>query len=107
MKVEIRKTLSGTEYWDNEEKRTVFVPKGEKPKFEVTKKPKSMLDDGHNPGVGIVDETADEYEVDLDDMTAEQLIEFAEENGIEIPGNMKKEETIRKYIAEKLTADTE
>lgn len=27
---EIRKTISGTEYWDSKEKRSLFVPVGEK-----------------------------------------------------------------------------
>lgn len=96
MKVEIRKTLTGTEYWDTEARKTLFVCKGQKPDFEVTKNPKSMIG-AEKPAV---DEN--EYEVDLDDMTAEQLIEFAEKNGIEVPGNMKKEETIRKYVAAEL-----
>jgi hypothetical protein len=43
MKVEIRKTAQGTEYWDTKEKRTLFVPAGKKPHFEVTKNPETML----------------------------------------------------------------
>ena len=31
----IRSTATGNEYWDNVDKKTVLVPKGEEPKFEV------------------------------------------------------------------------
>ncbi|WP_158413483.1 hypothetical protein [Gracilibacillus boraciitolerans] len=37
-------------------------------------------------------------------LNKEQLLAFAEENNIEIPGNMSKEDTIRKHIQEELTA---
>lgn len=43
MKVPIRKTIAGTEYWDTENKRSLFVPKGSEPDFEVTENPKSMI----------------------------------------------------------------
>lgn len=43
MKVPIRKTIAGTEYWDTEKKRSLFVPKGSEPDFEVTENPKSMI----------------------------------------------------------------
>lgn len=43
MRVQIRKTLSGIEYWDTDEKRTVFVPHGMQPDFEVTIEPKSLI----------------------------------------------------------------
>lgn len=43
MKVPIRKTIAGTEYWDTEKKRSLFVPKGIEPDFEVTENPKSMI----------------------------------------------------------------
>lgn len=43
MFVQIRNSVAGTEYWDTEKKRSVFVPKGSKPDFEVTENPKSMV----------------------------------------------------------------
>lgn len=43
MKVPIRKTIAGTEYWDTEKKQSLFVPKGSEPDFEVTENPKSMI----------------------------------------------------------------
>ncbi|MBJ1785539.1 hypothetical protein JFI42_14645, partial [Enterococcus faecalis] len=43
MRVLIRSSAFGSEYWDTEEKRNVFVPKGQDPDFEVTENPESML----------------------------------------------------------------
>lgn len=43
MNVLIRKTIAGSEYWNTEEKRTMFVPRGQKPDFEVTEDPQSMI----------------------------------------------------------------
>lgn len=102
MKVPIRKTVSGTEYWDTKAKKTLFVPKGDKPKFEVTENPESMI-----AGVDLAsgkDKTVIS-EINLLGLDAEQMITIAKEHGIEVPGNMKKVETIQKYIAEKLSAD--
>lgn len=84
----IRKTITGSEYWDSEGKRTVFVPKGED---IIVKEPQ--------------DETP--VAIDLTDMNAEQLLEYAKQNDVSVPGTMKKEETIRKYIEESMVADTE
>lgn len=76
----IRKTLTGTEYWNPKEKRTVFYPRGKEPKQENKKEEQLPV-------------------VDLDSMNFDELLAFAKENNIDIPGNMKKEETIRKHIA--------
>lgn len=43
MKVLVRKSAAGAEYWDTEEKRSIFLPKGMVPDFEVTANPKSMI----------------------------------------------------------------
>jgi hypothetical protein len=98
MNVKTRQSAQGTEYWDTKEKKVRFVPAGQEPGFEVTKDPKSMVkDDGA------------EYQptIDLIKMNAEQLLAYAKEHDIEVPGNMKKEETIRNHIAEQLNADDE
>jgi hypothetical protein len=96
MNVEVRKSAHGTEYWDTKEKRVRFLPAGKKPGFEVTKEPKSMLKDDSSEFkvVKAVDM--------LDKMNDEKLLAYAKENNIEVPGNMRKEETIRNHIAEKL-----
>lgn len=77
----IRRILTGTEYWDSVNKKTVFVPKN-----------------NHTQSI------EDSDIVSINKMDNEQLKAFATKKGIDIPGNMKKEETIRKYIAEQLTA---
>jgi len=100
MKVLVRRTLTGSEYWCTKEKRILFVPKGETPKFKVTDNPKSM--------VVSVEEQTDETEVqadetiNLEEMNATELLAFAKNEGINVPGNMKKEETIRNHIAEQM-----
>ncbi|MCV9884711.1 hypothetical protein [Metabacillus halosaccharovorans] len=75
---EIRKTAAGTEYWDTEAKKVIIG------------------------GVDLAKEPDTDNDINLDEMNAEQLLAFAEENNIDVPGNMSKEETIRKHIAEEL-----
>jgi hypothetical protein len=100
MKVQTRVTAQGTEYWDAKEKKVLFVPTGEEPDFEVTKDPKSMV-----MGVDLAKGTDHTVvdDINLDEMNAEQLLKFAKDNNIKVPGNMKNEDTIRNHIAESLT----
>lgn len=100
MKVPIRTTANGTEYWDSEAKKVLFVPAGMRPSFEVTEKPESMLYVETKPLINTP-------VFNLEGMTATQLREYAEENNIEVPGNLKKVDAIREYIEEQLAADTE
>lgn len=58
MKVPIRKTIAGTEYWDTENKRSLFVPKGSEPDFEVTENPKSMITPEGDKVVAVLDHSA-------------------------------------------------
>lgn len=90
MITEIRKTISGTEYWDNEKKKSLFVPTSEEPGFEVTVNPESMIikhADNKVVGVEVMDT---DTEISLDDMNAEELLSFAKENDIEVPGKLKR-----------------
>lgn len=87
MNIKTRTTAQGTEYWDTEKKLVRFVPAGEKPDFEVQEETEDKEPDN---------------DINLDDMDKEQLLAFAEENEIDIPGNISKEETIRNHIAETL-----
>ncbi|MBM7577679.1 hypothetical protein [Jeotgalibacillus terrae] len=117
MLVETRKTAAGTEYWDTKAQKTVFVKRGVKPSFEVTKNPKSMLTpEDPQLSVGGIDlatgkdttiingQPVDEKtDIDLDVMDAKQLLAFAKQNDIDVPGNMKKAETIRNHIEESLS----
>lgn len=43
MRVLIRTTATGSEFWDAKEKRTIFVPAGKKPDFVATVNPDSMI----------------------------------------------------------------
>ncbi|SPT98783.1 Phage protein [Lysinibacillus capsici] len=99
MKVPIRTTANGTEYWDSEAKKVLFVPAGMRPSFEVTESPKTMLHKGETV------KPLEEPVFSLEGMTATQLREYAEENNIEVPGNLKKPDTIREYIEEQLAVD--
>lgn len=97
MIVEIRRTITGTEYWNTKAKKTLFVPKGKKPNFEVTENPNSMI--------GKYEDYSNTLVVpDPNELTTDELITYAENSGIKIPGNLRKEETIRKYILEELAA---
>lgn len=101
MKVPIRTTANGTEYWDSEAKKVLFVPTGMRPAFEVTESPTTMLHKGETVKPLV------EPVFNLEGMTATELREYAEENNIEVPGNLKKPDTIREYIEEQLAADEE
>ena len=101
MKVPIRTTANGTEYWCTVDKKTLFVATGEQPSFEVTDEPTTMLPKSETV------KPLEEPVFNLDGMNVTQLREFAEENNIEVPGNLKKPDTIREYIEEQLAADTE
>lgn len=90
---ETRKTISGTEYWDNKEKRSLFVPTGEEPGFEVTKNPKSMIAKFAD------DKVIDVKVVNLDDMTVKELRDHAASINVEIPADVKKKEDIIKLLS--------
>lgn len=109
MNIKIRSALAGTEYWDNVEKRTRFVPTGYNPDFEVTKNPTTMIasvDLASGKDMKVVNNRVVDIDTDinLDKMNAEQLREFAKQNNIDLPFNVKKEETIRKNIEDALAA---
>ncbi|MED0902489.1 hypothetical protein [Bacillus nitratireducens] len=95
MITETRKTISGAEYWDAKEKRSLFVPTGEEPGFEVTENPESMI-----TGVGLSSELdTTVVTVPFDAMTVKQLREYADELGVEIPADVKKKEDIIELLS--------
>ncbi|MGE6344096.1 Rho termination factor N-terminal domain-containing protein [Bacillus mycoides] len=97
MITEIRKTISGTEYWDSKEKRSLFVPTDEVPEFEVTVNPESMIlgmDLSSEPDKTVVVEVPV-----LSNKTVKELREYADELGIEIPADMKKKEDIIELLS--------
>ncbi|MGH2216907.1 Rho termination factor N-terminal domain-containing protein [Enterococcus faecalis] len=77
MCVLIRSSASGTEYWDTEEKRNVFVPKGQEPDFEVTENPKSMLSKEADLYVGGLPITDGNVTIDTDGIKGERLLTTA------------------------------
>ncbi|HDR8038751.1 TPA: hypothetical protein QCZ17_000928 [Bacillus cereus] len=93
MITEIRKTISGTEYWDSKGKKSLFVPTGEEPGFEVTKNPKSMIAKFAD------DKVIDVKVVELDDMTVKELREHAASINVEIPADVKKKEDIIELLS--------
>lgn len=97
MHVFMRKTAQGKEYWDTEEKKTIFVPSGVKPSFEVTENPKSMI-----MGVDLANEKDLTVVHSLESMNIPQLKKYAADNNIEIPAEAKKKEDILKAINEVL-----
>lgn len=86
-KVFIRSSISGDEYWCAEEKRILFVPQGQKPRFDSETNEQQ-------------EETNDETAVDLDEMNVDELLAYAKHADINVPGTMRKEETIRNFIIE-------
>ena len=77
MRVLIRSSASGTEYWDTEEKRNVFVPKGQEPDFEVTENPESMLTKEADLYVGGLPITVGNVTIDTDGIKGERLLTTA------------------------------
>lgn len=77
MRVLIRSSASGTEYWDTEEKRNVFVPKGQEPDFEVTENPESMLIKEADLHIGGLPITVGNVMVDTDGIKGERLLTTA------------------------------
>ncbi|EEL84835.1 TPA: Rho termination factor N-terminal domain-containing protein [Bacillus nitratireducens] len=97
MITEIRKTISGTEYWDNEKKKSLFVPTGEEPGFKVTVNPESMImgvDLANGKDMTVVSEVPV-----LSNMTVKELREYADELGIDIPSDIKKKEDIIELLS--------
>lgn len=121
----IRSSITGTEYWDSEKKKTVVVPKGQEPDFEVMEE-KGILSDGktfvavNGELIANRDEildsdgnTANDFDRDevtnaqsveetdeLDNMTAKELRAYAKKHGIDIPGAIRAKGDILNLIRE-------
>ncbi|MGE8080498.1 hypothetical protein [Peribacillus loiseleuriae] len=106
MLVETRKTAAGTEYWDNEAKKVLFVPAGKEPDFKVTENPKSMIA-GVDLASGSDKTVVDGQLIDNEDdvmnfskMTIAELKEFAVEHKIEIPADITKKDDIIEFLVD-------
>ncbi|EME3566923.1 hypothetical protein QUO84_001706 [Enterococcus faecium] len=128
--IKIRTSITGTEYWDSEKKKTVVVPKGQEPNFDTSEQSdktvvaKAIVGDGvlfkgdeviHLSGEeldsdGNTTADFDEGEVtndqtveeadELDDMTAKELRAYAKKHGIDIPGAIRAKGDILNIIRE-------
>lgn len=121
----IRSSITGTEYWDSEKKKTVVVPKGQEPDFEVTEEKGILIDDGSfmtikgepitnsNEVLDSDGNTTNDFDGDeatndqfaeetdeLDNMTAKELRAYAKKHGIDIPGAIRAKGDILKFIRE-------
>ncbi|ELB05739.1 TPA: hypothetical protein ACWWTM_000944 [Enterococcus faecium] len=121
----IRSSITGTEYWDSEKKKTVVVPKGQEPDFEVTEEKGILIDDGSfmtikgEPitnsnevldsdgnttndldGDEVINDQSVEEADKLDNMTAKELRAYAKKHGIDIPGAIRAKGDILKFIRE-------
>lgn len=113
MKVPIRKTINGTEYWDTVDKKSIFVPAGSKPDFEVTENPKSMIigvdwASGNDTTV-ISNQTADDQPdgpiTSFADMTIKELRNYAKQNEIIIPAEIKSKDDIVIFLNDATLSD--
>lgn len=104
MRIKTRETGTGTEYWDNIEKRTVFVPIFEEPdfKFKNREDVKSMLAEKQ-----VEDTVPDGPIAMLLDMTVKELKQYAADNDVEIPEGIKKKDDIIGFLNEAVLAEGE
>ncbi|MGJ0730545.1 Rho termination factor N-terminal domain-containing protein [Enterococcus faecalis] len=130
MRVLIRSSASGTEYWDSEKKKTVVVPKGQEPKFDTSEQTdmtvvaktivgddilfksgeeihlsgEELDSDGNSAadfdGEKLTDDQSDGDTDELEDMTAKELRAYAKKHGIDIPGAVRAKGDIIHLIRE-------
>ncbi|QED60556.1 hypothetical protein FUT28_12415 [Enterococcus durans] len=122
--IKIRSSITGTEYWDSEKKKTVVVSEGQEPNFEVTEEKGISSDsktfvavngelianrnenlDSENITVDFDEDEATndqstEETDELDNMTAKELRAYAKKHGIDIPGAIRAKGDILKFIRE-------
>lgn len=128
--IKIRTSITGTEYWDSEKKKTVVVPKGQEPKFDTSEQTdmtvfaKAIVGDGvlfksgeeiHLSGEELDSDgnTAADFDGDeatndqstedtdeLDNMTAKELRAYAKKHDIDIPGAVRAKGDIIHLIRE-------
>lgn len=126
----IRSSITGTEYWDSEKKKTVVVPNGQEPNFDTSEQSdktvvaKAIVGDGvlfkgdeeiqlsgeelESNGNATADFDGDEVTKaqsgeetnELDNMTAKELRAYAKKHGIDIPGAIRAKGDILKFIRE-------
>ncbi|MGM2787498.1 hypothetical protein [Bacillus cereus group sp. Bce018] len=98
MITEIRKTISGTEYWDSEEKRSLFVPNGETIAIDPVREIMNLDLDNVPIGINRLKDS-DVKAINLVDMTVKELREHAASINVEIPADVKKKEDIIELLS--------
>lgn len=126
----IRSSITGTEYWDSEKKKTVAVPKGQELKFDTSEQTdmtvvaKTIVGDGvlfksgeeiHLSGEEldsdgntaadfgegeVTNDQTVEETNELENMTAKELRAYAKKHGIDIPGAIRAKGDILNLIRE-------
>ncbi|WP_338953408.1 hypothetical protein [Lactococcus petauri] len=81
----VRKTITGTEFWDSEKKRTLFVADGEEPDFKVGEAQEEQ-------------EEPEEKDINLNSMSVPQLKEYAASIEVEIPKELTKKKEILEFL---------
>lgn len=81
----VRKTITGTEFWDSDKKRTLFVVDGKEPDFEVGEVQEKQ-------------EEPEEKNINLNSMSVPQLKEYAASIEVEIPKELTKKKEILEFL---------
>lgn len=89
-----RETAHGTEYWDTEAKRTVFVPKGQVPGFEITANPYTP----ETRNEELDDDQQEEETSQIATMSIQAMKDYAAEHELEIPKDITKHDDIAEWL---------
>ncbi len=106
MRYKVRETSAGSEYWDTQEKRTVFVKRGAKPDFEVVPEPENYVDAVNKELKAKTPEGKKEVETpEFGAMTIQQLQAYAQSVKVDVPKEITKRQDIIDYLTKQQEAD--
>lgn len=112
MRTLIRGTATANEYWDTIEKKSISVPIGEEPGFDVVEDPKSLVNPEVEPRLIETrkkdqDNSKDDASLnkDLSDMTVTEIKGYAKNKGLEIPGDIAKKGDLITWVLENEQGD--
>lgn len=115
-RIKVSENAQGTIYWDNVEKRSIFVARDQEPDFEFEENPETMI---HVPvdlkvtldgkavvdalANGTVEQTAQQPDKQPDDdislLSVKQLRDIAKEKELDVPGNASKDVLVAAIVA--------
>lgn len=101
MKVFIRYTSEGSEYWDTEGKRIVFERINQETKEDI-KLPESFIEEDTKEVIEDITEELFSEPIDFSKMSLKELREYAENNDIKIPSKLTKKSDISEFLYGKL-----